>query len=80
MTLGDRIVVMKDGRIQQADAPLTTYNHPRNRFVAGFIGMPPMNFFDGVVRSAEGRLVFEEGRVEAVGGAAIDWRGKTGTE
>ena len=43
MTLGDRIVVMKDGRIQQADTPLATYNMPVNRFVAGFIGMPPMN-------------------------------------
>ena len=36
MTLGDRIVVMKDGVIQQADTPLETYNHPNNRFVAGF--------------------------------------------
>src|SRR5450755_48109 len=45
MTLGDRIVVMKDGVIQQADTPLATYNSPVNRFVAGFIGMPPMNFF-----------------------------------
>ena len=49
MTLGDRIVVMKDGVIQQADTPLETYNHPVNRFVAGFIGMPPMNFFDGAI-------------------------------
>jgi multiple sugar transport system ATP-binding protein len=49
MTLGDRIVVMKDGVIQQADTPLNTYNFPANRFVAGFIGMPPMNFFEGVV-------------------------------
>src|SRR6185312_16045779 len=49
MTLGDRIVVMRDGLIQQADTPLKTYNEPANRFVAGFIGMPPMNFFDGVV-------------------------------
>src|SRR2546421_3985749 len=53
MTLGDRIVVMKDGHIQQADTPLATYNQPRNRFVAGFIGMPPMNFFDGAVRVVE---------------------------
>ena len=50
MTLGDRIVVMKDGVIQQSDTPLRTYNYPNNRFVAGFIGMPPMNFFDGVIR------------------------------
>ena len=73
MTLGDRIVVMKDGIIQQADTPLTTYEEPVNRFVAGFIGMPPMNFFDGTVKSAGGRLVFQEGKLEnarAVGGAA----------
>ena len=63
MTLGDRIVVMKDGRIQQADTPLRTYNAPVNRFVAGFIGMPPMNFFDGAIRVIDGRMVFEEGRL-----------------
>jgi len=61
MTLGDRIVVMKDGVIQQADPPLQTYNSPVNRFVAGFIGMPPMNFFDGVLQGEAGRLVFREG-------------------
>ncbi|HWP39695.1 MAG TPA: TOBE domain-containing protein, partial [Tepidisphaeraceae bacterium] len=64
MTLGDRIVVMKDGIIQQADTPLRTYNYPNNRFVAGFIGMPPMNFFDGALKVEDGRLVFEEGRLE----------------
>lgn len=46
MTMGARIVVMKDGHIEQADPPLTVYNHPRTRFVAGFIGSPAMNFFD----------------------------------
>jgi multiple sugar transport system ATP-binding protein len=61
MTLGDRIVVMKDGIIQQADTSLVTYNFPKNRFVAGFIGMPPMNFFDGEIKSEGGDLVFEEG-------------------
>jgi multiple sugar transport system ATP-binding protein len=70
MTLGDRIVVMKDGRIQQADTSLRTYQHPRNRFVAGFIGMPPMNFFDGVVKNEEGQLVFEEGKIEGAKSAA----------
>jgi multiple sugar transport system ATP-binding protein len=72
MTLGDRIVVMKDGRIQQADAPLNTYAHPVNRFVAGFIGMPPMNFFDGMLKMLEGEMVVEEGRLESprVAGAA----------
>jgi multiple sugar transport system ATP-binding protein len=64
MTLGDRIVVMKDGRIQQADAPLRTYNSPANRFVAGFIGMPPMNFFDGAIMMVGGEMVFEEGKLE----------------
>ena len=60
MTLGDRIVVMKDGVIMQADTPLHTYNHPANRFVAGFIGMPPMNFFDGVVMIDGAETVFQE--------------------
>jgi multiple sugar transport system ATP-binding protein len=60
MTLGDRIVVMRDGKIQQADTPLNTYNRPANRFVAGFIGMPPMNFFDGLVKTDNGRAWFIE--------------------
>src|SRR5256884_338296 len=64
MTLGDRIVVMKDGVIQQADTPLRTYSYPVNRFVAGFIGMPPMNFFDGRFTVADGRIVFEEGALK----------------
>ena len=46
MTLGDRIVVMKDGEIQQADTPQNVYKHPANMFVAGFIGSPGMNFFE----------------------------------
>ena len=46
MTLGDRIVIMKDGFIQQVGTPQTVYNHPYNLFVAGFIGTPQMNFFD----------------------------------
>src|SRR5829696_8972541 len=64
MTLGDRIVVMKDGIIHQNDTPLKTYSYPVNRFVAGFIGMPPMNFFDGAIKSVDGRLVFEEGKLK----------------
>ena len=46
MTLGDRIVIMKDGVIQQTGTPQEVFNHPANLFVAGFIGMPQMNFFD----------------------------------
>ncbi|HEX6041991.1 sn-glycerol-3-phosphate ABC transporter ATP-binding protein UgpC [Longimicrobium sp.] len=47
MTLGDRIVVLHEGRIQQIGAPLHLYDHPANRFVAGFIGSPAMNFVEG---------------------------------
>ena len=77
MTLGDRIVVMKDGLIQQADTPLQTYNAPANRFVAGFIGMPPMNFFDGTLRVENGRMMFEEGKLtnaRIVGGSSSNGR------
>jgi len=61
MTMGQRIVVMKDGVIQQVDDPLTLYDRPVNRFVAGFIGTPPMNFFEGHLRSRAGGLVFDGG-------------------
>src|SRR5688572_24807684 len=64
MTLGDRIVVMKDGVIHQNDTPLKTYNFPVNRFVAGFIGMPPMNFFNGLLKNVDGELMFEEGELK----------------
>ncbi|HEY2903996.1 MAG TPA: sn-glycerol-3-phosphate ABC transporter ATP-binding protein UgpC [Polyangia bacterium] len=61
MTLGDRVVVMKDGLIQQCGAPLEVYQRPINRFVAGFVGTPAMNFFTGTVASDGGRLWFDEG-------------------
>ncbi len=51
MTMGDRIVVMKDGVVQQVDDPLTVYEKPNNVFVAGFIGSPPMNFIDATLSS-----------------------------
>ncbi|HEX4086146.1 MAG TPA: sn-glycerol-3-phosphate ABC transporter ATP-binding protein UgpC [Chthoniobacteraceae bacterium] len=60
MTMGDRIVVMKDGVIQQTDAPLALYRQPANLFVAGFLGSPPMNFMRGTVREAGGGLIFKE--------------------
>lgn len=59
MTLGSRVVVMSGGKIQQADTPLAVYNNPANRFVAGFIGMPAMNFVDGVVANTDAGPVFE---------------------
>ena len=49
MTMADRIVLMKDGHVQQIDSPLEIYNKPSNRFVAGFIGSPAMNFVDGTI-------------------------------
>ena len=60
MTMGDRICVMKDGVIQQTAAPLDLYHHPVNLFVAGFIGSPPMNFFEGQIQRRDGRLFFVE--------------------
>jgi multiple sugar transport system ATP-binding protein len=58
MTMGDRIVVLKDGLIQQVAKPMDLYDEPANRFVASFIGTPPMNFFDGELQSEGGQLVF----------------------
>ena len=57
MTLGDRIVIMKDGLIMQIGTPQEVFNHPENLFVAGFIGSPQMNFFDSeLVKGADGRF------------------------
>ena len=58
MTMGTRIAVMKDGFVQQVGTPDEVYKQPANLFVAGFIGMPPMNFFKGKVEAEEGRMVF----------------------
>jgi multiple sugar transport system ATP-binding protein len=63
MTMGDRIVVMHEGAIQQVADPLTLYRQPANLFVAGFIGSPPMNFFRGAVRQDGAALVFQERHV-----------------
>jgi multiple sugar transport system ATP-binding protein len=61
MTMGDRIVVLKDGVIQQIGTPLGLYNTPVNRFVAGFIGSPPMNFVKVSLRSEGGKVWADEG-------------------
>ncbi len=60
MTMGDRIVVMKDGVIQQIADPITLYDQPSNRFVAGFIGSPAMNFMDGSIIKKKDLLYFSE--------------------
>lgn len=57
MTMGDRIVVMKDGIVNQIDNPMDLYNFPNNKFVAGFIGSPAMNFIDGKIIS-ESKMFF----------------------
>ena len=61
MTMGDRIVVMKDGFIQQIDTPTNLYNNPVNQFVAGFIGSPQMNFIDSKLLKQDGKYVVEFG-------------------
>ena len=59
--MGDRIVVMRDGLIQQVGTPLALYNRPSNRFVASFIGSPTMNLIDGEVKEENGQLVIDTG-------------------
>ncbi len=70
MTLGDRIVIMKGGFIQQVGTPQQVFNHPANLFVAGFIGTPQMNFFDARLVRCDGGY-----RVE-VGGASVELSGE----
>ena len=60
MTLGDRVVVMKDGLVQQVGDPLELYNEPANRFVAGFLGSPAMNFATVGISDSERRVVGRE--------------------
>ena len=62
MTMGDKIIVMKDGVILQIADPITLYDKPANRFVAGFIGSPPMNFVKGTVIRKDGKFYFNEGK------------------
>ncbi|MBI2200903.1 MAG: TOBE domain-containing protein, partial [Armatimonadetes bacterium] len=59
MTMGDRIVVMKDGLVQQVESPLALYEKPANQFVAGFIGSPAMNFISATLRESAGRVQVE---------------------
>ena len=72
MTLGDRIVVLSAGVIQQVGRPIDLYRHPANRFVAGFIGSPPMNFIEGALVEEDARLAFvaDAARIELPGRTA----------
>src|SRR5213082_439212 len=80
MTLGDRVVVMKDGVVQQVGEPLELYNTPANRFVAGFIGSPAMNFADVTLAENGGRPVAEAPglRIGLPGALAARARSKAG--
>jgi multiple sugar transport system ATP-binding protein len=64
MTMGDRIAVMKDGIISQLGDPIDVYDHPKNKFVASFIGSPPMNFMQGKIIKKDGKLYFDEGKIQ----------------
>ena len=65
MTMGDRIAVLADGILPQVDSPRNLYNLPDNVFVAGFIGSPAMNFFDGTLVAEEGNLFVDTGDFRA---------------
>ncbi len=82
MTLGDRVVVMKDGRIQQVGTPLEVYGNPANKFVAGFIGAPSMNFLEVTLRGEGARLFAETPFLrlavpEAKSRVLAAWQGKS---
>ena len=64
MTLGDRIAVLNDGTVQQVAEPIDLYDCPQNRFVAGFIGTPPMNFVEGQLQSSAADLWFDAGSIK----------------
>ena len=64
MTMGDRIVVMKDGLVQQVDTPQNLYDHPKNLFVAGFIGSPQMNMFKAVITKNGSKYIAKFGAYE----------------
>jgi multiple sugar transport system ATP-binding protein len=82
MTLGDRVVVMRDGVVQQVGEPLELYNQPANRFVAGFIGSPAMNFAAVTVTEANGSLIAENSglRITLPDATAQRLRGHVGRE
>jgi len=58
MTLGDRIIVLNAGSVMQIDTPMELYNNPDNKFVAGFIGSPSMNFIEGMLRKENDKVLF----------------------
>jgi multiple sugar transport system ATP-binding protein len=79
LSLGDRVAVVKDGRISQCDAPLAVYDRPANRFVGGFLGSPPMNFLTAEIdASADGEVTADIGGQTTTGPAALrTYHGRT---
>ena len=82
MTMGNRIVVVKDGIVNQVADPITLYDKPANKFVAGFIGSPPMNFFAGQIIKKDSKFYFTEGNftVKVVDGMISNIAGYEGKE
>ncbi|MFH1268607.1 MAG: ABC transporter ATP-binding protein [Planctomycetota bacterium] len=82
LALGDRVAIVREGRLQQIGTPREVYRHPVNRFVAGFLGSAPMNFLEGTIAEHDGRLSFDEaGRRLAVPDWAVeDLGGKVGAK
>ena len=81
MTMGDRIVVMKDGVVQQVDSPMNLYEKPANLFVAGFIGSPAMNFLETKLARQDGKLLVDGGVFKGevppeYAGRLGEWAGK----
>ena len=64
MTLGDRICVMKNGKVHQCSDPMTIYDRPANKFVASFIGSPPINLMEGRIVKKERKYYFDEGKFQ----------------
>jgi len=76
MTMGDRVAVMRDGVLQQVDAPQRLYDAPANLFVASFVGSPPMNLFEATVEVDGTQLVFGETRLDLGGRTLREQNGR----
>ena len=76
MTMGDKIVVLNGGRVEQIGEPLELYDHPANRFVATFLGSPAMNLIEGTINGAGTRLMLPDGHSAAIGSTPAAWAGR----
>ena len=65
MTMGDRIAVMNNGKVEQIGTPIEIYNHPKTKFVAGFVGSPPMNFLNGNFETENSRMYFKLDKINS---------------